>query len=330
MRKGKQLLMRMAFLLIALVWLFSPGQAISAGLEPTDSGAPSAIMMFPVTDKPENMGMPPVAFNHLIHEKWAASNKKDCVVCHHTGDPVSCTTCHTVEGKKEGNFVTLYTATHKTNISSKDGNPPASCVSCHAAEVKNRNCAGCHETLVSKNVRKQASWCSVCHMSKPEITKTQFEQGVKNTLLEEENEKLAEKIALERKETKYWSPLSAPYKVSIDTLQDQYEPSMFNHRHHIASLMERIEKNKLAGAFHTQQGTLCVTCHHRSPASQTPPKCVTCHSAKINPDQPGKPNLKAAFHLQCMSCHTDMKVARPRPTDCQTCHKLRTVQGSEN
>ncbi len=93
--------------------------------------------------------------------------------------------------------------------------------------------------------------------------------------------------------------------------------------------MERIKDNKLAGAFHTDPATLCVTCHHNSPASVNPPKCVSCHSKTINPAEPDRPSLLAAYHLQCMSCHADMKVARPQKTDCTTCHKLRVQEGGK-
>lgn len=319
MRKGTYVLLAAAFALL----LCGHGRAAAAGLEPTDSGAPSAIVIFPVSEKPDPAaaGMPPVAFNHVIHEKWMAKTNKDCVVCHHTGDPVACTECHTIEGKAEGNFVTLHQAMHTPVIQPRKEDTPSSCVSCHENATKRRDCAGCHTQLV-KNARK-GKWCSVCHTIAPSMTKTQLREGAANKLSASANEKLAEETVLTREQTRYWSPMTAPYKVSIDTLAGgSYGHSEFNHRHHVFSLMERIEKNQLAGAFHTNPATLCVTCHHHSPASTTPPKCSGCHSIKYDVENPAMPNLKAAFHLLCMNCHTDMKVARPRNTDCQTCHKL--------
>lgn len=328
MRKSKSLLWLV--LLLVCLSVAIANTAIAQTMEPTDSGAPPAILIFPVGEKPNPMasGMPPVAFNHSIHEKWMERTKKDCIVCHHTGDAVACTTCHTVEGKADGNFVTLHTAMHSTKITVKDPeSPPSSCVSCHAKQIKERECAGCHTQLV-KNTRKNAAWCQVCHQVTSKMTAVQFEKGTAGTLNETVNQRLAEATALDRKTAEYWSPLVGPYKTKIDTLANQtnglindYEPCMFNHRHHVLSLMERIETNKLAGAFHTQHATLCITCHHRSPATSTPPKCVNCHTPKIEQDLPGKPALRAAFHLQCMSCHTDMKVARPKNSDCTTCHK---------
>lgn len=328
-------------LLLAIILLAGANSMVlsaepAQGLEPTDSGAPSAILIFPVTAKPnpDAVGMAPVAFNHVIHEKWMDREKKDCVVCHHTGDPVACTTCHTVEGTSDSKFVTLHTAMHAPKISVKTEHQPSSCVSCHASQVKNRECAGCHTSLVSANARKQNSWCTVCHTITPAMTKNQMLQGIANTLPEMENEKLAEATALARKQTQYWSPMTAPYKVSINTLQGpqplepDYQACLFNHRQHVVTLLDRIKDNKLAGTFHTQQATLCMTCHHRTPATATPPKCVDCHITSVKRSNPGMPYLKAAYHLQCMSCHKDMKVARPRDTDCETCHKLRPIQGA--
>lgn len=314
----------LALVLTGAAHLSSAGISQAAALEPTDSGAPSAIVIFPVGEKPNPRAaaMPPVAFNHVIHEKWAAKNDKDCVVCHHTGDAVACTECHTVQGSEKGKFVNLYNAMHNEFIAKRPENTPSSCVSCHIAQTKQRDCAGCHDHLV-RGVRKKDSWCQTCHTITPKMTDNQFQAGIQNKLPEDVNESLAEQTAVARKQTKYWSPMLAPYKVSIDTLVDQYEPCNFNHRHHVQSLMDRIEKNQLAGAFHNEKATICMTCHHNSPPSATPPKCSSCHSAEMAQLPQARPKLMAAFHLQCMSCHKDMKVARPRNTDCTTCHKPR-------
>lgn len=321
--------MRKALLLLAMVlmasacpWASYTGHAMAAVLEPTDSGAPSAIIIFPVGEKPNPRAaaMPPVAFNHVIHEKWMAKSKNDCMVCHHTGDAIACTECHTVQGSEKANFVTLERAMHAETIAKRPENTPNSCVSCHIKQTTQTQCAGCHGHLV-RNARQKDSWCQVCHTITPNLTEKQLLQGIENKLSQNTNEKLATETVLARKQTKYWSSMLAPYKVKIDTIQNKYEPCMFNHRHHAFSLIDRIEKNQLAGAFHTEAGTVCVTCHHNSPQSATPPKCSSCHSATLDFLTPTRPNLMAAFHLQCMSCHKDMKVPRPRNTDCHTCHK---------
>lgn len=324
MRKALLLLAAMVLAGSACPWALGYGHVCAAALEPTDSGAPSAIVIFPVGEKPNPniAAMPPVAFNHVIHEKWMQKAGKDCMVCHHTGDPVSCTSCHTVEGSARGGFVTLEKAMHAVDIAQRAENTPSSCVSCHVRQTTQRDCAGCHGQLV-RNARQKDSWCQVCHTITPSMTRDQLAKGMAGKLPQSQNEKLAAETALARKQTTYWSPLLAPIKVRIDSIANKYEPCVFNHRHHVASLMERIEKNQLAGAFHTQPGTVCVTCHHNSPASATPPKCSSCHARDLDWLNPARPKLMAAFHLQCMNCHKDMKVARPRNTDCVTCHKPR-------
>ncbi|MBD5641690.1 MAG: cytochrome c3 family protein [Desulfovibrio sp.] len=321
MRKA---LLMLAMVLAASACLWSYGEAAEAELEPTDSGAPSAIVIFPVgeTPNPRAAAMPPVAFNHVIHEKWMARTEKDCIVCHHTGDAVACTNCHTVQGSEKAHFVNLERAMHATEIRErKKHQTPSSCVSCHIRQTRQRECAGCHGHLV-RNAREKDSWCNVCHKMTPAMTAQQLQAGIANKLPETQNEKLAAETALARAQTKYWTPLKAPYKINIDTLANLYKPCVFNHRHHVISLMENIGNNKLAGAFHTEQATICVTCHHNSPPSATPPKCSSCHSKTLDFLREARPNLMAAFHLECMSCHKDMKVARPRNTDCNTCHKL--------
>lgn len=328
MRKGKSLLTLAAMVAAAVACLLIPGmgECLAETLEPTDSGAPSAIVIFPVGEKPNPAaaGMAPVAYNHVIHEKWMQRTGKDCMVCHHTGDAVACTNCHTVDGKAEGKFYTLHQAMHTPTIRPRKEFTPSSCVSCHKEQMKQRDCAGCHTQLV-KTRNDDPGWCAVCHTITPAMTKEQMQKGITNTLPERTNEVLATETALARKPTQYWSPLVAPYKVSIDSLKGQYEAALFNHRHHVYSLANRIADNRLAGAFHTSQGTMCVTCHHNAPPTATPPKCVNCHSADIKRMSPGRPALMAAFHLECMNCHKDMRVARPRSTDCSTCHKVAPV-----
>ncbi|MBB5143362.1 nine-heme cytochrome c [Desulfovibrio intestinalis] len=320
MRNGTSLLLLAAIALAGAACLtaLGAGSVKAAALEPTDSGAPSAIVMFPVGEKPNPKGaaMKPVVFNHLNHEKKI----DNCETCHHTGDPVSCSTCHTVEGKAEGNFITLERAMHATNIAKRaKGNTPVSCVSCHEQQTKERReCAGCHAIVTPK--RDQA-WCATCHNVTPSMTPEQMQKGIKGTLLPGDNEALATETVLAQKPVEPVSPMLGPLKVIIDSLADKYEGSNFTHRRHLTSLMEGIKDDKLAQAFHNQPELLCATCHHRSPLSLTPPKCGSCHAKEIDKANPGRPNLMAAYHLQCMGCHKGMNVARPRDTDCTTCHK---------
>ncbi len=328
MRNGKSLLRclrTMVVLAVVVPGLLSLAFVAQAApeLEPTDSGAPSAMVMFPVTEKPSpfGAGMRPVVFNHYVHEN-AVDN---CESCHHTGDTVSCSSCHTVEGSAEGNFITLERAMHATDIAKRgdDATTPASCVSCHTQNLERRECAGCHTIL--PNPPRTEAYCASCHDVTPKMTKEQFMQGVQGELDPEENLALATETVFMREQKKATAldPHKIPQKVFIDGISNEYEGNIFNHKRHYSSLLKRVGEDKLAAAFHSDPLALCGACHHQSPASVTPPKCITCHAPKIDPSTPERPALKAAYHLQCMSCHDAMKVARPQNTSCTTCHKVR-------
>ncbi len=328
MRNGKSLLRcfrKMVVLAVAVPGMLAVALTSQAApaLEETDSGAPSAMVMFPVTEKPSpfGAGMRPVVFNHYVHENAV----ENCESCHHTGDTVACSSCHTVEGTEEGNFITLERAMHADSIAKRSGDAatPASCVSCHTQNLERRECAGCH-TILPTPPRAEA-YCASCHDVTPKMTQEQFMQGVKGELSAEENLELATETVFMREQTKA-VPLNGhkiPQKVVIDGLSNEYEGNIFNHQRHYTSLLKRVGEDKLAAEFHNNPLALCSACHHQSPVSATPPKCVTCHSPKIDPTQPERPALKAAYHLQCMSCHDAMKVARPQNTSCTTCHKVR-------
>lgn len=312
------LLAAVALAALAGLLVLPAGGIQAAPLEDTESGAPAASVIFPVSAKPNSggLGMKPVVFNHKIHEKNVAT----CESCHHTGDPVACTTCHTVEGKTEGKFVKLDRAMHATNIKQRKGNTPKSCVSCHAEQFAKPECAGCH-TLVKPSATRGQEWCNVCHAGVKDMTKTEMQKGSAGKLDQSDNEALAATALAEK--AKKAEQEKGPYRVSIGTLSKQYEPCLFNHRRHVASLSANIEQNSLAQAFHNGDKATCTACHHRSPASATPPSCSSCHSEKVDPKTPDRPTLKAAYHLQCMDCHRAMNVARPANTDCKTCHKKR-------
>lgn len=325
MRNGKTLLRWMGVVLAvvtlgSVVSLGAAAPSEAATLEATDSGAPSAMVIFPVTDKPGpyGPGMRPAVFNHLIHEKKVT----DCQTCHHTGDQVSCTSCHTVEGKKEGKFVTLDRAMHGVNIAQRTGGQtPSSCVSCHEQNLKRRECAGCH-SLIPQPKRDDA-YCATCHDVTKAMTPEQLAKGRAGKLSADENEALATETVLARKAAKPLSTNAIPYKVIIGDLAKSYEPNTFTHARHVGSLLKRMGDDKLAAAFHATPTTVCAACHHNSPLSATPPKCGSCHAPQIDPANPGRPALKAAYHLQCMTCHQAMKVSRPLDTSCTTCHKER-------
>ncbi len=311
------------FALVAIVSMEIMVQAAAPELEATESGAPSAIVMFPVTEKPSPYaaGMRPVVFNHLVHEKVI----ENCETCHHTGDMQTCSSCHSVEGKEEGKFITLERAMHAENIEKRSGDAvtPVSCVSCHTQALTRRECAGCHSIV--KEPRSE-NYCASCHDVTPQMTKEHFMLGVKGELDSEENLALATQTVHERK-LKVEEKLnvhSIPTHVKIDGISEEFEGNNFSHKRHYTSLIKRMGESKLAAVFHSgNEYALCATCHHNSPPSATPPKCITCHSPNIDPKNPGRPALKAAYHLQCMTCHDYMQVSRPQNTSCGTCHDVK-------
>lgn len=274
--------------------------------------------MFPVSDKPNptGAGMKPVVFNHLIHEKKI----DDCESCHHTGDMVTCGSCHTLEGSEAGNYVTLERAMHAPEIAKRETNTPSSCISCHNVNLQRRECAGCH-SIISPATSPIYTNCAPCHSVN--VTKGQMTLGSEGKLSAEENEQIAAMAISEQKTASLIQPKDIPNRIVIDSIAKEYEPAVFTHGRHVDSLMERMTEDKLAAAFHNDPAILCAACHHNSPLSATPPKCASCHSVDIDPAVPERPALKAAYHLQCMGCHTAMDVARPKNTSCNTCHKAR-------
>ncbi len=328
MRNGKSLLLRirtwvvLAMVVPSLLCVAFMAHA-APELEPTDSGAPSAMVMFPISDKPSpfGAGMRPVVFNHYVHENAI----DDCESCHHTGDTVTCSSCHTVEGTEDGNFITLERAMHATDIKDRgaDATTPASCVSCHTQQLlERRECAGCHTIHI--NAPHAETYCASCHDVTPNMTQEQFKQGVRGELSADENLALAtETVYLREKNQKMSiSEHEIPQKVYINGLSNKYKGNVFNHKRHYSSLVKRVAEDKLAAAFHKDPLSMCAACHHQSPLSVTPPKCVTCHTPKMDLNSSAeRPALQAAYHLQCMACHDAMQVARPLNTSCTSCHK---------
>ena len=115
------------------------------------------------------------------------------------------------------------------------------------------------------------------------------------------------------------------FQITIDSMIDEYEAVSFPHRRIIHKLVELIKGNKIAETFHGEKSTLCMGCHHNSPASMEPPKCASCHGEPFKSSEDGRPGLKGAFHVQCITCHQKMDIKEPAATECLKCHKKRDV-----
>ena len=257
-------------------------------------------------------GMSPVLFNHKAHEAATES----CSVCHHARlENGGCSTCHTVDGRAEGQFVQLGKAMHDPSASQ-------SCVGCHMQTVaKAPECAGCH---VAVKPMAQSS-CASCHKPVAGLPASAIADGSAFELGKKELEAIAVR-AIDAASAK--APLPAdevPETVTIGTLSKEYEPSVFPHRAIYKALVEGSQGSGLAAAFHTSPLSTCAACHHHSPLETlaTPPKCASCHGTDTKPVSGNRPALKVAYHQQCMTCHAAMKLEKPAATDCTACHAAR-------
>ena len=114
-----------------------------------------------------------------------------------------------------------------------------------------------------------------------------------------------------------------PGAVVLDSLEDMYEPVQFDHQ------------------MHTYVADSCGVCHHthmtksemdcggchdisahqfKEAVSSSFLSCEMCHS-DLDPENPGMPSLKVAYHKQCLGCHMDMGSVGESPEGCtQQCH----------
>jgi len=160
-----------------------------------------------------------------------------------------------------------------------------SCVGCHYKETQKKQCAGCHQNIPA-GPREDS--CTACH----------------------KDPKAAPAPA---------AKMAQPDTVDIGSLSKQYMPVSFNHSSHV-DYLKAAAKGDLAKGFHSQDAALCQGCHHHTPAGAVPPKCGTCHGKPFSKDEPNRPGLMAAYHIQCIQCHKAMGVEPVQATDCKGCH----------
>jgi hypothetical protein len=262
-------------------------------LKSTQSGAGAEI------EQQSSMNFVP--FDHKEHEAY----NNTCRVCHHeTLKP--CNQCHTLAGIKEGKEVTLENAMHQVNTK-------ISCMGCHDLQQKKDNCRGCHAFMV-KSLNKEDASCSKCHMM------STIEKG---TPLNPDIEKNLAAGMLQSRNliAGVYDDTEIPEKVVIKNLSEEYESVNFPHRRIIKTLVNNFKDNKLAGYFHSPEGTICKGCHHNSPVAKKPPECGNCHAKTEDAKNPLKPGIKGAYHLQCIRCHKIMGITKV--DGCTKCHEER-------
>lgn len=121
----------------------------------------------------------------------------------------------------------------------------------------------------------------------------------------------------------------APDTLTLDRLQELYEPVEFDHAMHMAGYDCSLCHHHTTGDG--CEHPVCSRCHASTgPADQV--ACSGCHpdrsTSRPASDTPlyhiDKPDLLGALHLQCLSCHR----ADGGPTGCRECHAL-TEAGSK-
>lgn len=269
---------------------------------------PDAVLMADWMEKAVKSGefpdqrIAPVAFDHVAHEKATQT----CRSCHHASLD-ACRKCHTSKGAEEGDYVALAGAMHA-------GKSTRSCAGCHDEAKQHKNCAGCHDQMTEKTLADRD--CGQCHDIAEERLKPLPQD-------KDQKAKIAEAAIEKRPETiNRVAEKNIPEKVTIDIMADEYKGAKFPHRKIVKALAEKTGESELAKQFHNaQKETLCMGCHHNSPASLNPPRCVSCHNLKGKMAADGRPALKGAYHGQCIDCHDQMQMEKPAATDCTACHK---------
>jgi len=103
--------------------------------------------------------------------------------------------------------------------------------------------------------------------------------------------------------------LDSPY---VNTYENEYKPVRFMHAKHAASM----------------KGD-CTACHHYRPADEKALEvvgCRSCHQDQFTQKDKERVGLKAAYHIQCMTCHEKMKKG---PVSCDGCHAKRSTDHKE-
>ncbi len=252
----------------------------------------------------ENAKLKGVSFDHKAHEK----NSKTCRGCHHE-TLNACKECHDLMGNPNGKWINAANAYH--DIFSEK-----SCAGCHGVKKKEKDCAGCHHAILPMNLETNGpkkDTCSRCHTGKKEG----LPSPQKLSIAELEKELDKEKVKKE---------------VEVKVLEKEYKLAKFPHFKMIEKLVKISNDSKMGTFFHAKMQTICEGCHHQSRAEaeakkNTPPLCRNCHSRSFDPLHLNRPRLLAAYHRQCIGCHVEMKLEKPK--ECKECHEEKAVRPTD-
>ena len=98
----------------------------------------------------------------------------------------------------------------------------------------------------------------------------------------------------------YHSPDEGPTVVYMDEVKGDYGPVMFSHKLHA-------QMSVMSGG--------CETCHHYNTTGPVL-KCKSCHQEERLREDVSVPDLEAAYHRQCITCHRQWSGS----LDCNFCH----------
>jgi len=102
--------------------------------------------------------------------------------------------------------------------------------------------------------------------------------------------------------TVYQKPEQTPELIVIDQISEKYTPVYFSHKLHA-------QMSVMSGG--------CENCHHHNTSGPIL-KCNSCHETSRKREDVSLPDLKGAFHRQCMDCHREWS----HETGCNSCHML--------
>ncbi|MGB2697611.1 MAG: cytochrome c3 family protein [Candidatus Zixiibacteriota bacterium] len=179
------------------------------------------------------------------------------------------------------------------------------CASCHhhSPEGETPSCGECHNPSSVKDLGiaglKEAyhGKCMGCHK----------EMEVGPTGCTECHAKLTKKSPPKIQPTAEKKSKTGPETLTLSRLEKKYEAVIFSHEIHNLITED------------------CATCHHHSPAGQTP-SCDKCHDAPFDPENLNMPGLKGAYHLQCVGCHKETGA----PAGCTECHAKKDSKKGES
>jgi len=110
----------------------------------------------------------------------------------------------------------------------------------------------------------------------------------------------------EKMMTVHIAPEKSPRIIKMNKLkvtEDLYEAVIFSHRAHA-------EMSEISGG--------CEMCHHYNPPGNIV-ACDYCHDLNRQRTDISKPDLKGAYHRQCIDCHSEWD----NNVSCESCHELR-------